>query len=114
MNRDFWIRIWLALLLLAPLEITLGLHGRPSQWFLLAGMLSNITVVWINGKKMPVQGQQEISERHQPLGRSTRLKLLCDIIPTPIGKASVGDLLISVGFVWSFVSAVRGVSKLWP
>lgn len=80
---------------------------NPAWWMIMVlGMGANGVVVAANGWKMPARGLLEESIRHTPMTGSTRWKWLGDIIPTGLGKASVGDFLLAAGLMGAW--ATRG------
>ncbi len=90
---------------------------RPEMMIILAGVFLNFTVTFINGGKMPLSLDaaamaglaengnvflQKMSAISMVMGTSTKLKILCDIIPMPSFYPlsvviSVGDLILFVG-----------------
>lgn len=97
-NGRFWFRFLLSAAM-TPILAFGALHGNWTAWFSVAGVLANMSAVLVNGKKMPVRGWFDTSERHQPMTGKTRCKLLCDIIPLPWGIASIGDVFLWLGMV---------------
>jgi hypothetical protein len=92
MNQyPIWIGLTVALVMVC-------LAPNPVWWMILVlGVGANGIVLAANGWKMPVRGSTEETIRHVPMTKSTRRKWLGDIIPTGLGKASVGDFLIAAG-----------------
>lgn len=90
---------------------------RPEMMIILIGVFLNFTVTFINGGKMPLSLDaaamaglaengnvflQKMSAISTVMGTSTKLKILCDIIPMPSFYPlsvviSVGDLILFVG-----------------
>lgn len=69
------------------------------EWWMIAvlGIGANGLVMAANGWKMPVRESIEETIGHRPMSASTRHKWLADIIPTGVGKASIGDILLAAG-----------------
>ena len=68
--------------------------------FVLAGVVSNGSAVLCNGGYMPAKGLRRRGVRHRPLTRRSRLRLLTDVL----WGFSVGDILLSVGAIYSLLS----------
>jgi ABC-type transport system involved in cytochrome bd biosynthesis fused ATPase/permease subunit len=95
------------------------------------GAVLNLVAIFTNGGKMPfrqfnhrprfwrmpftgfivsvtqLEGSDRETNRHKPITTETRFVFLCDIIPTYIHVASIGDLIIAVGLIWWIVVACR-------
>lgn len=52
---------------------------------------------------------QELSPSHKTLTLNTRLKILADIIPSPFGMASIGDVFVTIGFGLLIVNIIRAI-----
>lgn len=79
--------------------------SNPVWWMIAAlGAGANGIVCAANGWKMPVRGSFEETIRHVPMIASTRHKWLADVIPTGLGKASVGDFLLAAGILGAWAT----------
>jgi hypothetical protein len=79
--------------------------SNPAWWMLVAlGIGANGLVTAANGWKMPVRGRIEESIRHTPMITTTRHSWLGDVIPTGLGKASVGDFLLAAGMLGAYAT----------
>jgi hypothetical protein len=90
----------------------------PGMLIFGVGMALNFAVMAANGGKMPVSyeaaksvGMQQQLEhgatiRHATVDKTTKLRYLADVIPTPRppfpmpGVVSIGDIILSVGLFW--------------
>jgi hypothetical protein len=97
-----WWRTFAMLMFLPGLIAIATVRGHPEVWLIIGAGFCNMLAIYANGKKMPARGRPEITERHCPFTKETRLKFLCDIIPVGIGMASVGDVLLLIGSVLYF------------
>jgi len=63
------------------------------------GGIFNATVSIANKGRMPVMGEFEITEIHQPMTEGTIFPFLADWIPSPYGfyQISLGDILLGIG-----------------
>lgn len=63
------------------------------------GGIFNAVVSIINRGRMPVMGEFEVTEIHQPMTESTLFPFLADWITSPYGfyQVSLGDILLGIG-----------------
>jgi len=104
--------------------VGLWLNRRlPGVWVVGIGVLLNLLVIGGNGGSMPVNrdlavraGNSRLVEmvdspahvKHKPIGPSTRLRPLADVLPLPMivprprwfSPGSVGDVFVTVGACW--------------
>ncbi len=87
------------------LLVMAALAPNPIWWMIAAvGAGMNGVAVASNGWLMPVRGLTERSIRHEPMHKFTRYKWLCDVIPTGLGKASVGDFILCAGVLGAWAT----------
>lgn len=111
-NDGFWIRVLVGVGTSGALLVLGIIFRRISPCFTLLGWLANSSAAYFNGKKMPVRLESmTVTERHQPMSQSTRLKFLCDIIPVGPHRASVGDMLLLIGIGLSIVEGITLAHK---
>jgi len=95
----------------------------PGVWVVGIGVLLNFLVIAANGGSMPVDRELAVRAgntglvemldspahvKHKPIGPSTRLRPLADVLPLPMivprprwfSPGSVGDVLLTVGACW--------------
>lgn len=99
MNQyPFWIGLVFVLAMVSIMP-------NPVWWMVVAlGIGANGLVVAANGWKMPVRGSFEETIRHAPMIPGTRHKWLGDVIPTGLGKASIGDFFLAAGLLGTFAT----------
>ncbi len=83
--------------------------GSPGIILFSSGGILNAFAAIMNGGKMPVFGEKEISLFHQPMNFQTKFIWMCDWIMTPndLYVMSPGDLLLIIGAVIFFMQEFR-------